>query len=601
MKAMILSAGAGTRLLPLTLTIPKPMLPISNKPALEHIINLCKQHNIIKIKMNLFYLPEYIDNYFKDGKQFGVDISYSIEKKLLGTAGGIKRIQSFFDETFVVLSGDGYTDIDLTSMLEFHWQHGSKATIAVKEVEDTSKFGVVVTDTNYKITNFQEKPKKEDAKSNLVNLGIYIFEPDILDFIPPKVEYDFGFQLFPELLKREVPFYAYPVNCKWSDIGSLEEYWRVNLESAKFFNNVDYQYSETKPGVFVHKNTKLDKSFLDKLNGNIIIGKNCNFKSSVALNGKVVIGNDVYIDENASINNSVILNNTYIGKNVEINDSVVNQNYHLSVPTNFGTFIDDDKVLRSHYIVPFKTKVNIFLINATDRIVAFFALLLLSPLFLVTAILIKLDSVGPVFYISKRLRSPEIEKKGKHWYVFFKEKPVKYYVFRTMYTDADKRISQLKNKYQAGPYVKIEDDPRITKIGRILRKTSIDELPLFWNVFKGNMSLVGVWALPSYEAAHLHEKGLISEADDSSVDLSEVAQVRFKGKPGIAGFWQARGRSNLTAEERALHDTVQSVMENITDKDKDYLGEYTEFNSYKGYLKMLYETFISVVKRTGAE
>jgi NDP-sugar pyrophosphorylase family protein/lipopolysaccharide/colanic/teichoic acid biosynthesis glycosyltransferase len=601
MKAMILSAGAGTRLLPLTLTIPKPMLPVANIPALEHIVGLCKKHNITKIKMNLFYLPECIDKYFKDGKQFGVDISYSIEKKLQGTAGGIKRIQSFFDETFIVLSGDGYTDIDISAMLKFHKNSGSKATIAVKEVEDPSKFGVVVTDSNFKITSFQEKPKKEEALSKLVNLGIYIFEPEILDLIPPKEEYDFGFQLFPKLLREKIPFYAFSTNCKWSDIGSLEEYWKVNLDSANSFDSSDGQYLNPKEGVFIHNTSKIDNTVLNTINGNVVIGENCNIKATAKLSGNVIIGNEVFIDDNAFINNSVILNNTYVGKDVEIKDSVVNQNYHLSVPNNFGTFIDDDKVLRSHYIIPFKTKFNVFLINATDRIVAFFALLFLSPLFLVTAILIKLDSKGPVFYISKRLRSPEIEKKGIHWYVFFKEKPVKYYVFRTMYTDADKRIAQLKNKYDTGPYVKIEDDPRITKIGKILRKTSIDELPLFWNVFKGNMSLVGIWALPSYEARHLHEKGLISELEDTSIDLTEVAQVRFKGKPGIAGFWQARGRSNLTAEERALHDTVQSVMENITDKDKDYLGEYTEFNSYKGYLKMLFETFKSVIKRTGAE
>lgn len=601
MKAMILSAGAGTRLLPLTLTIPKPMLSIANKPALEHIIELCKKHNIFKIKMNLFYLPEYIDRYFKDGKDFGVDISYSIEKKLLGTAGGIKRIQSFFDETFVVLSGDGFTDIDLSAMLEFHKKNGSKATIAVKEVDDPSKFGVVVTDSNFMITSFQEKPKKEEALSKLVNLGIYIFEPEILDLIPPKEEYDFGFQLFPKLLKEKIPFYAFSTDCKWSDIGSLEEYWKVNLDSAEKFCGLDNEYHEQKPGVFVHKSTKVDKDVMKSINGNIIIGADCIIKPSVSITGNVVIGNEVFIDDKANINQSVILSNTYVGKEVEIKDSVVNQNYHLSVPNNFGTFIDDDKVLRAHHIVPFKTKLNVFLINATDRVVGFFALFFLSPLFLVTAILIKLDSKGPVFYVSKRLRSPEIEKKGNHWYVFFKEKPVKYYVFRTMYTDADKRIAELKNKYDAGPYVKITDDPRVTKIGKILRKTSIDELPLFWNVLKGNMSLVGIWALPSYEAKHLYEKGLISESENSSLDLTEVAQVRFKGKPGIAGFWQARGRSNLTAEERALHDTVQSVMENISDKDKDYLGEYTEFNSYKGYLKMLFETFKSVVKRTGAE
>ncbi len=601
MKAMILSAGAGTRLLPLTLTIPKPMLSIANRPALEHIIELCKKHNIFKIKMNLYYLPEFIDSYFKDGKEFGVEISYSIEKKLLGTAGGIKRIQSFFDETFVVLSGDGYTDIDLSAMLEFHKKNGSKATIAVKEVEDPSKFGVVVTDSYYRITSFQEKPKKEDALSNLVNLGIYIFEPEILELIPPKEEYDFGFQLFPKLLKEKIPFYAFSTECKWSDIGNLAEYWKVNLDSTLNFKNLNKEYIEQKPGVFIHNSTKIEKDVLKNINGNIIIGSECIIKPSVSITGNVVVGDEVFIDDKALINQSVILSNTFVGKGVEIKDSVVNQNYHLSVPNNFGTFIDDDKVLRAHHIVSLETKLNVFLIKATDRIVGFFALLFLFPLFFITAILIKLDSKGPVFYVSKRLRAPEIEKKGKHWYVFFKEKPVKYYVFRTMYTNADKIIAELKNKYEAGPYIKITDDPRVTRIGKILRKTSIDELPLFWNVLLGNMSLVGIWALPSYEAIQLQEKGLITDSENSTLDLSEVAQVRFRGKPGIAGFWQARGRSNLTAEERALHDTVQSVMESISDKDKDYLGEYTEFNSYKGYLKMLFETFKSVIKRTGAE
>jgi len=601
MKAMILAAGVGSRLMPLTLTIPKPMLPVANKPALEHIVNLCKRNGIQKIKMNLHYLPEAVDKYFRGGEDFGVEISYSIEKNLLGTAGGIKRIQSFFDETFIVLSGDGFTNINLAEMLEFHKRNNSKATIAVKPFDDTSKFGVVVTDEKKAIKSFQEKPKKEEALSNLVNLGIYIFEPEILDLVPAKEVYDFGYNLFPDLLKKNIPFYAYETDAYWSDIGSLEEYWKVNLDiaSGAVKDYADYD-KEVAKKIYVNSSSKIDKTVVDRSTPPILIGKNVEISKGVDLRGPVVIGDEVFIEENAIIENSVILKNTYIGKGVEVKKSVISQNYHMSVANNFGTFIDDDAVLKSHFIIPFKTKFNQFLIKSTDRTVAFFALLFLSPVFAFVALLIKFDSKGPVFYKSKRLKAPAIEKKGSKWYVYFKEKPINYYVFRTMYIDADKRVKELKNKYDGGPFVKIENDPRVTKVGRILRKTSIDELPLFWNVLRGHMSLVGVWALPTYEAQHLLDKGMKAGDTEEGMDLTDVAQLRFKGRPGLAGFWQARGRSNLTAEERALHDSVQSVMENISEDDTDYLGEYAEFKSYRGYLRMLFETFKSVVKREGA-
>jgi mannose-1-phosphate guanylyltransferase/mannose-1-phosphate guanylyltransferase/phosphomannomutase len=601
MKAMILSAGVGSRLMPLTMALPKPMLSIANKPALYHIVNLCSRHGIKKIKMNLHYLPESVDQYFRDGSEFGVEISYSLEKKLMGTAGGIKRIQSFFDETFVVLSGDGFTNIDITEMYSFHKANNALATIAVKKVEDTSKFGVVVTDENGSIKSFQEKPKKEEALSNLANLGIYIFEPQILDMIPRGQEYDFGYNLFPDLLERGERFFAYSSSSYWSDIGSLEEYWKVNLDLAS--GKVQVFLDDTKEirqGIFVHNSSGVPKEVLDKASAPVIIGRNTNIGQGVELKGPLVIGEEVYIDDNAKLIRSVVLSNTYVGKGVELSESVVSQNYHMSVKNKFGTFIDDDNVLKSHYFVPFEARLNAFLISATDRILSFFALLFLCPVFTVIAILIKMTSNGPVFYISKRLRSPAVEKKGKDWYVYIKEKPVKYYVFRTMYTEADKRVKELKNKYDSGPYVKIEDDPRVTKIGKFLRKTSIDELPLFWNVLKGDMSLVGIWALPTYEAEYILREGLKGDEESAGVDLSELARVRFEGKLGIAGFWQARGRSNLTAEERAIHDSFQSAMENISDKQTDYLGEYAKFKTYGGYLKMLAETFKSVVKREGA-
>ncbi|MDP3444256.1 MAG: nucleotidyltransferase family protein, partial [Ignavibacteria bacterium] len=197
MKAMILSAGVGSRLFPLTDKLPKPMLPLANKPALEYLVDLCAKNEIKDIRMNLHYLPEEIDTYFQDGKKWNVNISYSLEKNLLGTAGAVKRSENYLDDTFVVLSGDGFTNINLSAMLHFHKKSGAKVTIAVKKVEDPSKFGVVVSDAEGRIQEFQEKPQKEEAKSDLVNLGIYIIEPEILKLIPKNESYDFGYQLFP--------------------------------------------------------------------------------------------------------------------------------------------------------------------------------------------------------------------------------------------------------------------------------------------------------------------------------------------------------------------------------------------------------------------
>ena len=279
MKAMILAAGFDAKLMPLTLTIPKPMFPIANRPALEYIITLCGTHGINDIKINLFHLPEQIDHYFKDGKEFGCNISYSIEKKLLGTAGSLKRIQSFFDETFVVLMGDGLTNIDLTDMIRYHREKGAKATIAVIPVDDPSSYGVVGMDDSGAVTSFQEKPKKEDAKSRFISLGIYILEPEILNFIPAKEEFDFGTQLFPKLVEEKIPFYAYQTKAAWDDVGSLADYWRVNMDVMQGkIPGYGLPGEELKKGIYVHPDAKVDKKVIEKAVPPILIGKNTTIK-----------------------------------------------------------------------------------------------------------------------------------------------------------------------------------------------------------------------------------------------------------------------------------------------------------------------------------
>lgn len=230
MKAMIMAAGVGTRLHPLTKDIPKPMVPIAGRPLMEHIVYLLRSHGFTDLVANLHYLPEKIQNYFGDGLRFGVKLKCSYEPELMGTAGGVKNNQEFLDATFVVVSGDALTDINLEAFLRFHKQKGAMASIALKPMEEVERFGVVIIDSEGRITSFQEKPKKEEALSNLVNTGIYIFEPEIFDYIPTGEVYDFGKHLFPRLAAERAPFYGYVTEDYWCDVGNLEAYSKAQKD-----------------------------------------------------------------------------------------------------------------------------------------------------------------------------------------------------------------------------------------------------------------------------------------------------------------------------------------------------------------------------------
>ncbi len=380
---------------------------------------------------------------------------------------------------------------------------------------------------------------------------------------------------------------------------SLHYYWELNLRLLKEQKIKEWLTArEIRPGIYTGPNCKIKTSLSENVLPPVLIGSNCRIGPDVTIKGPAIIGNNVKLDRGATVEKSIIFDNTYVGKRVAVQESVVARNCYISVKTLFGTFVEENFIIGEYWHEPLKMKIDRFLIALIDRTVALMALILLLPLFIVIAILIKLDSPGPVFYVSKRLKRPAIEKKEKNYYQYEREEAVKYYVFRTMYTNADSRWKEMaaKNKYQSGPYRKIEDDPRVTRIGKILRKTSLDELPLLFNVLKGDMSLVGIWALPVYEAEALQQEGLKVD----QIDLSETAHVRFAGRLGLAGFWQARGRSELTAEERALHDSFQSALIALK-TNSDEIGEYGEYISLKGYLKLLWETFIAVLKRKGAQ
>jgi NDP-sugar pyrophosphorylase family protein len=233
MKALLLAAGEGTRLRPLTLKRPKPMLPIGGRPVLDHLVRLLRWHGVGEIAINLHYRPEAIVDYFGDGRDFDVSIHYSREEKLLGSAGAARQLYSFFDEAFFVLYGDVLTSIDLTAMAARHRATGALATLALYEVEDPSRCGMVATQGDGRVTQFVEKPAPGRAHGMLANAGIYVIEPAALRYIPDGQAYDFGQDLFPDLIARGLPVYARPAAAYVLDIGSLERYLQAEADALE--------------------------------------------------------------------------------------------------------------------------------------------------------------------------------------------------------------------------------------------------------------------------------------------------------------------------------------------------------------------------------
>src|SRR3712207_3869755 len=210
MRAVLMAGGSGTRLRPLTCDLPKPMVPILNRPIAQHIVNLLRRHRITEIIATLHYLPDVMRDYFQDGSDFGVQMTYAVEEdQPLGTAGCVKNIAELIDRTFIVISGDSITDFDLTAAIEFHKRKKSKATLVLTRVPNPIEFGVVITDEEHRIRRLLEKPSSSEIFSDTVNTGTYILEPEVLEYMPENQEYDFSKELFPLLLEKGEPMYGY--------------------------------------------------------------------------------------------------------------------------------------------------------------------------------------------------------------------------------------------------------------------------------------------------------------------------------------------------------------------------------------------------------
>jgi mannose-1-phosphate guanylyltransferase len=337
MKAMILAAGKGTRVRPITYTIPKPLIPILQKPVMEFLLELLRNHGFTEIMVNVSHLANEIENYFRDGQKFGVDLAYSFEGKIvegelvgeaLGSAGGLKKIQDFnpfFDDTFIVLCGDALIDLDLTAAVKWHREKGAIATIVTKTVprEDVSSYGVVVTDDQDRIINFQEKPAVEEAKSTEINTGIYIFEPEIFDYIPSNIEYDIGGELFPQLVAKNAPFYAVSMDFEWVDIGKVPDYWHaIRGVLTGEIKNVKIPGKEVRQGIYTGLNVKVNWDKVD-ITGPVYIGGMTKIEDGAKIVGPSMIGHNCWICSGAEIDNSVIFEYSRLGQGVRLFNKLV--------------------------------------------------------------------------------------------------------------------------------------------------------------------------------------------------------------------------------------------------------------------------------------
>jgi mannose-1-phosphate guanylyltransferase len=338
MKAMILAAGKGTRVQPITYTIPKPLIPILQKPVMEFLVDLLRDHGFNDIMVNVSHLAQEIESYFHDGQRFGVNIGYSFEGsisdrgelvgKALGSAGGMKRIQDFapfFDDTFVVLCGDALIDLDLTAAVKWHREKGSLATVVMKSVpkQEVPSYGVVVTDKDGKIKAFQEKPSIEEALSNDINTGIYIFEPEIFNYIPSDEEYDIGSQLFPKLVEMGAPFYGISMDFQWVDIGKVPDYWQaIRSVLMGYVKNVPIPGHQVRPGIYTGLNVSVN---WDKVNieGPVYIGAMTKIEDGATILGPSMIGRNCHICSGARIDNSVVFEYSRIGGDVCLMDKLV--------------------------------------------------------------------------------------------------------------------------------------------------------------------------------------------------------------------------------------------------------------------------------------
>lgn len=304
MKAMVLAAGLGTRLKPITFEIPKPMVPVLDRPVMAHIVGMLERQGFDELIANLHYYPDTIRDYFGDR------LAYRLEEELLGTAGGVRNVADFFgDDPIVVVSGDALTDTDLNALVERHRSAGSIATLTVKKVVDTREYGVVLHDRDGRITGFQEKPDPAEALSDLGNCGIYCFSPEIFDYFPERPFADWATDVFPALLESDVPFFIHEIDDYWNDVGSLDE-----LRQGTFDALDGHLQLPVGEGASLDPPSRGQAAVELVEEPRVWVGEGCTIGHGVTLMGNVVIGDGCTVGHGASLRDTIVFPGTEISR-----------------------------------------------------------------------------------------------------------------------------------------------------------------------------------------------------------------------------------------------------------------------------------------------
>jgi mannose-1-phosphate guanylyltransferase/phosphomannomutase len=327
MKAVIMAGGEGTRLRPQTSNLPKPMLPLVGRPMMEHIISLLRRHGVTDIVVTVAFLPNAIRSYFGDGSELGVRMVYATEETPLGTAGSVRNARDELTERFLVISGDVLTDIDLTSMVEFHEKNNALATLALCAVENPLEFGIVITREDGSIERFLEKPGWGQVFSDTINTGIYVLEPEIFDAIPEGRAVDFSSEVFPAVLEAGGPLFGYVANGYWEDVGTTAAYLKAHEDILDGKVEVDISGFELQPGVYLGKGSSVDPSA--RLGGPAFIGENCTIDEGAVIGAYTTIGANTRVAERAELRHSVVGENSYIGQAARVEGSVLGRSCDL--------------------------------------------------------------------------------------------------------------------------------------------------------------------------------------------------------------------------------------------------------------------------------
>ncbi|GGK82497.1 mannose-1-phosphate guanyltransferase [Planomonospora parontospora subsp. parontospora] len=363
MKAVVMAGGEGTRLRPMTANQPKPLLPVVNRPIMEHVLRLLKRHGFTETVVTVQFLAALVRTYFGDGDELGMDLYYATEETPLGTAGSVKNAaDELRDDRFLVISGDALTDIDLTDMVRFHREQGALVTIGLKRVPNPLEFGIVIADERGRVERFLEKPTWGQVFSDTVNTGIYVMEPEILDEVAAGEPVDWSADVFPRLLARGAPIFGYVAEGYWEDVGTHESYLAVQADVLSGRVAVDLGAFELSPGVWVAEGAVVDPDAV--LKGPLYIGDYAKVEAGAELREYTVLGSNAVVREGAFLHRAVVHDNVYVGPGVHLRGCVIGKNSDLMTGARIeeSAVIGDECVIEAEAYVssgvkvyPFKT------------------------------------------------------------------------------------------------------------------------------------------------------------------------------------------------------------------------------------------------------